>query len=679
MYEVLIKIYKETIATFSRKANSTKSNRLKWFNNDLKKLCRRKFELWAKIRASKCNKKELKSDYNKFCRLLKKEIKQSRQNYEYSIAVESKKNPKILYSYINNQCNIKDSIRSLEVNGKTITNNAEICEILNEQFYKVFNKPQPNEEIPPIPSRSEVECDLDSSELNPEKIEEALRQLDTNKSPGTDGIHPLFLKECAAQISVPLSIIFKESLKSGMVPSIWKDANVTPIFKKGKKCDPSNYRPISLTAIPCKVFEKIIKKTMIKHLEQYNLICDQQHGFVKLKSCVTNLIECLDLITETLNRNFAVVLIFLDFMKAFDMVSHAHLIEKLKSFGFQGLLLNWIKSFLSNRRQRVVIKGECSSWKDVLSGVPQGSVLGPLLFIIFINDLPDGLNHLLKLFADDSKLLAIIRNSKDQELVQDDLDKLLNWSKTWKMNFNFSKCKVMNIGNRAIHKNRSYYFEETINQQKTTHVLDQTCSERDLGIIIREDLKWDDQIKKSISKANSSLARLKRAFTNWNPKTFKLLYSTFVRPHLEYAAVIWSPQKKQDIKALERVQRRATKCVPNLHNKSYEERLKMLGLTTLEDRRKRGDLIQMYKIEHGFNQIDWYHPLGKAPNCDGEAPSSSTRSHKRIYRQFVKSCPARQNFFSNRTANKWNELPNDLINVNTINKFKNKHDEIFYK
>ncbi|CAF0705634.1 unnamed protein product [Brachionus calyciflorus] len=244
------------------------------------------------------------------------------------------------------------------------------------------------------------------------------------------------------------------------------------------------------------------------------------------------------------------------------------------------------------------------------------------------------------------------------------------------MGFNFSKCKVMHLGNRGDLSNREYSFNIYNGTQQISHTLETTKSERDLGIIIRDDLKWNDQINSAISKANSSLSRLKRAFPNWNIQTFKILYNSFVRPHLEYAAVTWNPFKKQDIKLIENVQRRATKCVSSLRNKSYEERLKILNLITLKDRRERGDLIQLFKIEKKINLIEWYHPLIQAPNTNTIGPSSSTRSNKRKYRQFVKSCPPRNNFFTNRTANAWNMIPDNLIDSNTVNAFKNKYDKL---
>ena len=218
------------------------------------------------------------------------------------------------------------------------------------------------------------------------------------------------------------------SFLDGCVPSGWKDANITPIFKKGIRTEPSNYRPISLSAVPCKIMERMIRDAMMDHLIVNDLIASAQHGFVMKKSCLTNLLETIDIASNALDTGNKVLIIFLDFAKAFDKVCHKALHAKLETYGFSDRILAWIKSFLQNRRQRVLIGESVSSWRSVTSGVPQGSVLGPLLFAIFINDMPKVVKHILKLFADDSKLIGIIKNRNDFEVLQEDLDSLSDWA-----------------------------------------------------------------------------------------------------------------------------------------------------------------------------------------------------------------------------------------------------------
>ena len=253
-----------------------------------------------------------------------------------------------------------------------------------------------------------------------------LIKLDSYESAGTDGIHPLILKQYAASFSGIVARIFKNSYITSIVPLKWKSANITRVFKKGSKCDPANYRPISLTSIPCKMMERILRDAILKHLIDHGLIASEQHGFVPFKSCITNLLEKLDIISDSLNKGSEIILIFLDFAKAFDKVSHNSLLVKLAAYGFDAKTINWIKAFLSQRIQRVVLGEHVSEWKEVTSGVPQGSVIGPLLFVIFIND--KVVNHILKLYADDSKLIGIIKDLDDQIRLQSDIDALVKWS-----------------------------------------------------------------------------------------------------------------------------------------------------------------------------------------------------------------------------------------------------------
>ena len=245
----------------------------------------------------------------------------------------------------------------------------------------------------------------------------------------------------------PLQILFKQSLSLGKVPADWKNAKVVPIFKKGAKGEPGNYRPVSLTCAICKLMESIIRDVITGHLKSNNLINDSQHGFADNRSCQTNLIEFMDFVTKCVDEGDAVDVVYLDFSKAFDKISHKKLIQKLKSHGIQGAVLDWIEEWLSNRKQRVSVNGFMSDEKDVSSGVPQGSVLGPILFVIYINDIDDEATaiELLRKFADDTKGAKVIKNKDDADKLQQCLDKLYDWSIKWSMEFNVKKCKIIHF------------------------------------------------------------------------------------------------------------------------------------------------------------------------------------------------------------------------------------------
>jgi len=265
-----------------------------------------------------------------------------------------------------------------------------------------------------------------------------------------------------------------------------------------------------------------------------------------------------------------------------------------------GNLNKWLMNFLTNRKQRVVIGKATSEWLDVRSGVPQGSVLGPLLFVIFINDMPECTSNECKLFADDSKLISMVRNTRDLSIIQEDIDKLVDWSKNWNLNFNSKKCKFMIIGNKS--NNLCSNVKFFMDNGNSRHEIEETRTERDLGITINNKLKWNNQIDKAALMANNMISKLKNSFKYWNVVSFRKLYTTFVRPHLEYCTSVWNPILKKDIVKLEKVQRRATKLVPNLRQTfSYETRFANIGITSLEERRRRGDIIQYYKLAKGYN------------------------------------------------------------------------------
>ena len=232
------------------------------------------------------------------------------------------------------------------------------------------------------------------------------------------------------------------SISTSTVPLQWKLANVSPIFKKGSRSSPENYRPVSLTSILSKLLEKIVSKQILEHLKANNILPKQQHGFLKGKSTSTNLLEAINVWTDLLEHNVPLDILYLDYSKAFDTVPHRRLIKKLSTVGIQGKVLEWLNSFLTGRKQRVVVNHVKSDWIDVISGVPQGTVLGPLLFLIFVSEIPDLVKSHASLFADDTKLYADCHKAE----LQSDLDKLVQWTDQMQMSFNASKCKVMHLG-----------------------------------------------------------------------------------------------------------------------------------------------------------------------------------------------------------------------------------------
>ena len=357
----------------------------------------------------------------------------------------------------------------------------------------------------------------------------------------------------------------------------------------------------------------------------------------------------------------AVDVVYLDFMKAFDRVPHKRLMEKVSSYNIKGRVLTWIQSFLTGRRQRVMVNGEASEWKNVSSGVPQGSVLGPLLFVLFINDLPDVINNGSEIFlyADDTKVYRKIKNSEDRAKLQEDLDELKSWTEKWLLSFHPDKSRYMRIGRTTV-EDDGYSMHKTIARTRT---------EKDIGVVIDDKLAFSDHLADKINKANKIVGLIRRTFQHLECATFKPLFTALVRPHLEYANQVWCPHLVKDIEAVENVQRRATKLVPRLRDMTYQERLRRLNLPTLAYRRARGDQIETYKILSGKYDEECTEGLFEL-----RLDTSTRGSSRKIYKSRAR-LDLRKYSFPHRVVNNWNELPEWVVGAETVRSFEAKLDK----
>ena len=486
-----------------------------------------------------------------------------------------------------------------------------------------------------------------------------LMMVDPNKSSISDCIHPRIIKECANSLAAPLTRIYQMSLETGTVPTKWKKGNVTPLHKGESRHNACNYRPITITSLLCRVMEKVVKDAVIKHLDNLHYITDCQHGFRKKRSCLTNLLINLEEVTSQLDTGNSIDQIYLDFQKAFDKVPHQRLMYKLQKAGISGCLLSWIESFITNRKQRVNINGTYSQWKDVVSGVPQGSVLGPILFIIFVNDLPNILKTgSCSIFADDTKLQANANNIKGADMIQKDLDKLNDWCKEWKLIFNAEKCHVLHFGSR--NHNFLYHINGTL--------ISPVNEEKDLGVIISKDLKSEKHTIQCVKKANKMLGMIKRTFSFMDKDMLVQLIKTFIRPHLEYGQQASSPYLRKDIDMLEAVQRRATKLLKSIEHLPYEERLKHLNLYSLEDRLARGDMILMYRLMSNDIRIDTSKLF--------TVKDTITRGHHlKVHTGPTCKLDIRHKFFTQRVITPWNTLPDFVVSSTTVEQFKFNYDK----
>ena len=359
----------------------------------------------------------------------------------------------------------------------------------------------------------------------------------------------------------------------------------------------------------------------------------------------------------SLQHKSSVDVIYIDFSHAFDSVVHSKLIYKLIALGINGLLLEWINSFLSNRVQCVVLEHCFSGWCPVISGVPQGSVLGPILFILFINDIssicPGDVNH--QLFADDLKLYTTVSSNLDIISLQTSLDNLQHWCSIWQLEVNISKCYVLHLGNNNFRY--SYTFFGSIIPTSDVVI--------DLGVTIQNTFKYDLHINSTISKAYSRVGALFRGFCVRSPSFLKQAFITYVRPILEYASNIWNPYTFKHINGIENVQRKFTKRIPSLRHLSYPERLAALDLETLELRRLRADLVLYYKIFNNLTHIPRnYLPSDHAPPLIQTRSSAPRLTIPEPSSQYIEN-----NFFI-RCVRCWNYLPNSVVLSTSISHFK---------
>ena len=627
---------------------SNKAKKKPWLNREALNLVQNKKKAWKKYRM--CRSKDNFQKYAEARNKATRACRNAKLNYEKLIAVNIKNDSKSFWNYVRSQSKTRTGISDLEGSDGTLSSSDyQKAEMLNTFFTSVFTE-EDLSNIPTLEKRSFEEC-LNQVKVTPEKVQKKLKNLKTSKSPGIDNIHPLLLKECSAELCQIITMLFKQSIQDGSVPDMWRKASVTPLFKKGEKHVCANYRPVSLTVILCKVLESFIRDEIMHHMEKYNLFTTHQHGFRQKHSCVTQLLEVVEEWSDTLERGGNVDCIYLDFAKAFDTVPHQRLLTKLDAYGVTGQVLRWIESFLYNRKQQVRVGSACSSWSDVKSGIPQGSVLGPVLFLVYINDLPDALENVVKLFADDTKVYRTIDDDKDSTSLQRDLDRLEDWSDKWQLHFNASKCKCMHLGKD--NPNHQYSMNNTS--------IENVSLEKDLGVTFDSELKFNEHIALKVKKANQSVGMIRKSFTCMDPEIFIPLYKSLVRPHLEYASVIWSPTYKKDIIAVENVQRRATKMVTGLKEKTYEERLKILGLPTLYYRRDRADMVQLFKIMHEYDNVTLKNISLSGNICRGHTLKLN-KSHTRG--------KLGQNRFSNRVVNNWNALSNSTVESSSVNVFK---------
>ena len=626
---------------------------LPWINSSLKRAFRVKEKAWKEFDTD-CSHENLYVALSKEGKFNDTEIK-ARLKYEKTITHDLKHNSKAFYSYLRSRRTVKSMVTFLSrEDGSMTKDDKDTAECFSDAFSSVFVR----EPLGPLPQHCYT-SDYDSCGdviIDVNDVEKELKSLNIYKSFGPDNIHPKLLRALSRNTSFVNSLteLYRKCVIERRIPGIWKTANVVALHKKDSKKDPLNYRPVSLTCILCKVYEKFVRKHILNHVERKINI--NQHGFVNKKSCFSNLLETVDAVIELLEAGHPVDVFYFDFCKAFDSVPHYRLLTKLENYGITGSTLEIICDFLSGRSLRTSVRGNYSLPREVLSGVPQGSVLGPLLFVLFINDLPDNIKNITKLFADDLKLIV---NAEDNESVVNDLSVLEDWESTWLLKFNVKKCKIMHL--------------DFNNNPMSEYLLDglpvvSIDSEKDLGLLTTKNLSWDDSIFQCIKDANRTIGWVSRNTLQRDPAIICHIYKTIIRPKLEYCVQMWNPAachgNWSTILELEAIQRRFTRLASKIGTLPYSKRLEHMDLTTLGERRIRGDLIETFKVLNGIVEY-------------GQNVFRTGRSGRNIISKVDYSKGAsrdvgklRSSFLPDRVKNYWNNLPSYVKCSNDVNIFK---------
>lgn len=561
-----------------------------WFSPSLIKIFKTKDIAWIKWK-----KYGNHSDYvyfSKYRKLLHRQTAECYKRYMTSVEDSIPKSIKYFWSYVSSKQGKAKYPANMFYKNVSSDDPKEICNLFSTFFCSVYEPSTFDPELwQPSDSYSDNSPCISDIYLPEESVCTALKSLDSSKGAGPDGIPPSFFVRTADHLSSAVHIIFNKSLKEGVFPTVWKRASITPVYKSGDKNNVENYRPISILSTLAKVFERLVHSALYPHIR--NLILPEQHGFVKRRSTTTNLMTFVNYLFENMDRRIQVDAIYTDFQKAFDKVDHTLLMEKIAFNGIRGNLLRWFASYIFNRTQKIVINGYESDSITVKSGVPQGSVLGPFLFVLFINDIKHCfLYSKFLMYADDMKIYTTCKNIRDCHCLQQDLDRLYEYCLKNKLSLSLPKCYTIS-------------FTKNKNRIKFNYSINNTClneveSVRDLGVTLDTNLHFDTHIDNIVKKAFQMYGFVMRCSSSFvRPSTFLLLYKTLVRSQLEYAVQIWNPLYDKYKDRLEIVQKkylRAMNYKCYRPKASYEQLLERYNVLRLESRRLLLGVMMLHGI-----------------------------------------------------------------------------------
>lgn len=592
-----------------------------WYNGEIKSLKNQRNKAWYRYKITNSS-----LDYATYCHIRNRfnsVVNVAQEKYTSDLQNRIKSSPRYFWNFINKKRKNSSYPSSFSFNNYTTHSLPEISNLFAEFFESAFVTSIRNNNCDFSNLESYSYLNNISFDIDHLSVEKVLSNLDDCHTAGPDGIPPFLLKNCVKTLAAPLTYLFNLSLSRNHFPTLWKSSFIIPLHKSGTKHNINNYRGIArLSTIP-KVFELMISEVISFNCR--SLIVQNQHGFVKGKSTITNLLEFSHFCSNAIEDKSQVDLVITDFSKAFDKLSHSVLINKLNTIGFNTNFLSWLKSYLSDRNYQVLFNNNLSRSFVVNSGVPQGSHLGPILFIILINDLPSVLKFSNSLmYADDAKLFKRIKSIADCINFQSDLLAFSRWCTNNSLYLNFDKCLIMSITRKKIYLKHDYRFD-TMSIKRVLQI-------KDLGVTYDIKFNFNDHFNKTVNRANSILGFIKReSIQIKDPHILKLLYISFVRPVIEYGSQIWSPYYKCHSDRIESIQKRFLRyCLKNLNwidpvtLPPYRDRLRLIDLPLLTERREYLGLSFIVKILNGQINTDLLSSINLI------APSKGLRNHNLI-------------------------------------------------
>ena len=679
--QVILEIISREVDTHSIKYKHQRGVGIKNIPRDRRILLRNKKKLRKKLKReniSKDKKDHIEESIISIDIELLNSHKNERVNEETTAISNMKTNPKHFFAYARKHLKTKSSIGPFKVDEQLITSPKEVTQKLSEQYSSSFSKPDLSQSIGDPKDFFMVTENPDSVQLTDiiftkEMIVKEIGNIKSDSAPGPDHFPVILLQKCAEELSEPLYLLWRHSLDAGDIAPLLKQAVICPILKaNSQRCHPKSYRPVSLTSHIIKVFERVMRASIVKYLVSNDLLPKNQHGFISGRSTLSQLLHQIEQLIRAWEEGKATDTIYLDFAKAFDKVDHNILCQKIKRLGITGKVGTWIREFLTGRYQQVSANGVLSDPTPVISGVPQGTVLGPILFIIMIDDLDSELTRsVASKYADDTRVTAKISDPDDAENFQTELDnKIYPWGPANNMSLNGDKFEHLHVG-KNLHQLKSTYTDPAGDVIKEKEHI------KDLGVTISNDLTWSKHIKEVVSKARVMTGWVLRTFSTRERDPMITMWNSQVRSILDYCSPLWSPSPKDlgNIDLIENTQRAFTRNIDGMEGLDYAQRLKKLSMYSVQRRHERYRIIYIYKIKEGLvPNVSESHGLQFLPN---ERHGYTCKIPKfPLYKN--KAVIARNSSFALNASSLWNSLPKVIRNITgvRVNTFKRRLDAV---